>query len=130
VATSGTHDNEPLAEWWDAAGPDERRCADDLPLLTAARCNRAGSFSVDVRDALLEQLFAAGSDLLLLPVQDIFGWRDRINTPAIVSDINWTWRLPWPVEDLTSQPEALERARFLRTLADRHGRGIRSDGHA
>ena len=25
VATTGTHDTEPLAEWWDTAGPDERR---------------------------------------------------------------------------------------------------------
>jgi 4-alpha-glucanotransferase len=126
VATSGTHDNEPLAEWWDAAGPDERRCVTDVPLLRAAGCSTDEPFSPSLRDALLEVLFAAGSDLLLLPVQDIFGWRDRINTPAVVSDANWTWRLPWTVEDLTVQPEALERARFLRTLADRYGRALRS----
>ena len=129
VATSGTHDNEPLAEWWDAAGPDERRCAEDVPLLRAAGCAPDAPFSPALRDALLDVLFASGSDLLLLPVQDVFGWRDRINTPALVSDDNWTWRLPWPVEDLTAQPEALARARFLRALAERHGRGIRSAGH-
>ena len=130
VATSGTHDNEPLAEWWDAAGPDERRCVDDVRMLRAVRDLRDAPFSPALLEALLEALFAARSDLLLLPVQDIFGWRDRINTPALVSDANWTWRLPWPVEDLMSHPEAQSRARALRTLAERHGRGIRSGSHA
>jgi 4-alpha-glucanotransferase len=130
VATSGTHDNEPLAEWWDSAGPDERRCVEDVPMLRAAGCSPEEPFSPAVRDALLEALYASGSDLLLIPVQDIFGWRDRINTPASVSDTNWTWRMPWPIDDLTRQPDALERARVLRMLADRHGRAIRSGGHA
>ena len=50
-----------------------------------------------VREALLEVLFASGADLLILPVQDVFGWRDRIDQPATVNDLNWTWRLPWPL---------------------------------
>jgi 4-alpha-glucanotransferase len=75
-----------------------------------------------VRDALLEVLFGAGSDLLIVPVQDIFGWRDRVNTPAVVDEINWTWRLPWPAEDLMREPAAQERAAFVRRLADRHRR--------
>jgi 4-alpha-glucanotransferase len=130
VATSGTHDNEPLADWWDAAGPEERRCVDDVPMLRAAGRSRDEPFSPALLDALLEALFGARSDLLLLPVQDIFGWRDRINTPAVVSDENWSWRLPWPIDDLMTHPEAQARARVLRTLADRHARAIRSGGHA
>ena len=55
---------------------------------------------------LLEALFASGSDLLLLPVQDVFGWRDRINEPATVTDDNWTFRLPWPCDRLDDVPEA------------------------
>jgi len=39
-------------------------------------------------------LFASGSDFLLLPIQDLFGWRDRINIPADLGPQNWTWRLP------------------------------------
>ena len=38
------------------------------------------------REAMLEALFASASDLLILPIQDVFGWRDRINQPATVSD--------------------------------------------
>ena len=38
--------------------------------------------------------------MLILPIQDVFGWRDRINQPATVGDQNWTWRLPWPSDRL------------------------------
>jgi len=55
-------------------------------------------------------------------VQDIFGWRDRINTPAVVDDVNWTWRLPWLIDLLPSQPVAQERAQFLRTTIAKCGR--------
>ena len=57
-------------------------------------------FDDRLRDALLRTLFASGSNLVVVPVQDIFGWRDRINTPAVVDDVNWRWRMPWPVDQL------------------------------
>jgi 4-alpha-glucanotransferase len=52
----------------------------------------------------------------------VFGWPDRINTPAVVDGANWTWRLPWNVDELAARPEAQEVARMLRELAARHGR--------
>ena len=48
------------------------------------------------RDSLLEALAPSSSDLLILPMQDIFGWRDRINLPGPVGGDNWTWRSPGP----------------------------------
>ena len=70
-----------------------------------------------VRDLLLEALYASGSGLLLLPVQDVFGWRDRINVPATVTDDNWTFRLPWPCDRLDDVPESRERQARLRAWA-------------
>ena len=67
-------------------------------------------FDATVRDILLEVLFASASELLL-PVQDAFGWRDRINEPATVSDDNWTYRLPWLVDTLDDVPEAAREAK-------------------
>jgi 4-alpha-glucanotransferase len=122
VATSGTHDTEPLAEWWDAAPLDERTRVVEIPALRDAGIQANDSYSNALRDALLTALFSSGSDLLLLPVQDMFGWRDRVNTPAVVNDENWSWRLPMLVEDLQSDPAAAERAAFLRSLAQQHGR--------
>ena len=111
VAMTGTHDTETIAEWWDAATKEERRLCADVATMRLAGLT-AESFSPAVRDALLRGLFAAPSELLLLPMQDIFGWRERINIPGQIAG-NWTWRLPWPVEDLLTEPIALERAKFL-----------------
>lgn len=122
VAISGTHDTETLAEWWDEAPSDERERALQIPALARTGIDPTDSFSERLRDAMLDALFGAGSDFLLVPIQDVFGWRDRVNTPAVVNDENWSWRLPWPVEELDTQPEAVERARFLRDAASRHGR--------
>ncbi len=122
VATSGTHDTETMAEWWDSASEEERQAVLALPVLRDAGLSPQAPFSDQTRDVLLEALFAAGSRLLILPVQDILGWRDRINTPALVNDENWTWRLPGPVEDLTTDPGGLERAGFLRELSRKHAR--------
>ena len=71
---------------------------------------------------VMDPLFASTSDLLLTPIQDIFGWRDRINEPGTVGDGNWTFRLPWPVDTLDKVPEARERQEQLRVWSERHGR--------
>ncbi len=73
VATTGTHDIEPLAATPEGATEEQRA-------------------------AIVQSLLSAGSCLTLIPLQDVFGWTDRINTPAVVDEINWTWRLPWPVD--------------------------------
>jgi 4-alpha-glucanotransferase len=126
VATTGTHDTETLAAWWMAADEAERRAA----LTVAATAWRdqppqaapGDALSPAVRDALLETMFASGADLLTLPVQDVFGWTDRINVPGLIDDGNWTWRLPWAVDALDAQPDAVERQRALRLWSERHGR--------
>jgi 4-alpha-glucanotransferase len=122
VAISGTHDTDTLAEWWDGAPDEERRLCAELPGLREAGCDPDARFSPAVRDALLRMLFSAGSGFVILPIQDVFGWRDRVNVPAVVNEENWTWRLPWPVDDLHSESDARERASFLRGLAQEFGR--------
>lgn len=122
VAVSGTHDTETMAEWWDEAEIAERRAAVEMPALKEAGIEAAAPFTDALRDALLGALFGSGSDILLMAVQDVFGWRDRVNTPAIVNDDNWSWRLPCTVEQFGAEPLARDRARFLRELADQTGR--------
>jgi 4-alpha-glucanotransferase len=125
VAASGTHDTEPVAAWWEHASASERRLIDALPTIQRITDGRGlidRPYDSDVRDTLNEALFASGSNLLLLPVQDVFGWRDRINEPALVSDANWTFRLPWPCDRMDESPEARERQAMLRTWAKRYGR--------
>ena len=95
AAMTGTHDTETLAEWWTTEG-------DGTP------------WSDTVRDALLSSACGAGSDDLFLPMQDVFGWTDRINIPATVGDHNWTWRLPWPIDQWPELAGPSERAQFCR----------------
>lgn len=100
VATTGTHDTETMAEWWDNADEEERRRVAEVPLLRELGCTPDLPFTERTRDALLQALLHSGSDLVIFPLQDLFGWRERINTPASVGQQNWTWRLPCPVDAL------------------------------
>ena len=103
VATTGTHDTETLAEWLDTLPAGERRQLGDV-------------------DTILASLYHSPSNLLILPIQDLFGWRERINTPATVGHGNWRWALPWPVDRLDARAEAARRAETLRDLARSSGR--------
>jgi 4-alpha-glucanotransferase len=124
VATSGTHDTEPLVVWWRQTLEDDRKKVDEIPTIHRLT---DGTGIVDanerrVRDVLLEALFASGSDLVMLPVTDVFGWSDRINKPATVTDANWTFRLPWLSDRLNEAAEARERQSQLRKWAEEHHR--------
>ena len=118
VATTSTHDIEPLALWWDIIDPDEKAAM--LKLLDVTPPD--APFDRQLHRALLELAAGAGSDLLLLPVQDVFGWPDRINVPATVGDHNWTWKLPLSVEALQADTAALEAADQLRSVLSESGR--------
>lgn len=97
VATTGTHDIEPLA-----ATPEGQ--------------------TEEQRSAIVRSLLAAGSYLTLIPLQDVFGWTDRINTPAVVDEVNWTWRVKWPVDRWLNPEEALQRADQLKAWTREAGR--------
>ena len=97
VATTGTHDIEPLA-----ATPEGE--------------------TAEQRAAVMQSLLSSGSSLTLIPLQDVFGWTDRINTPAVVDDVNWTWRVKWPVDKWLDPEEAMERADQLMAWTRAAGR--------
>lgn len=124
VAASGTHDTEPLVVWWEHASAEDRALVNALHSVRQA-ANRPitdAPVEPDVREALVETLFASRSNLLLLPVQDAFGWRDRINDPAVMGGANWTFKLPWPSDHLDDIPEARKRRDQLRAWSMKHGR--------
>jgi 4-alpha-glucanotransferase len=119
VATSGTHDTETQAEWWDCISPDERRLFTSLPGLQSIDPQRR--FDDQVRDAFLRVLYAAPSELCLLPFQDLFGARERVNVPGTVNDSNWTYRMPVDVDALRADQDSTAR---LARLAAESGRKI------
>jgi 4-alpha-glucanotransferase len=124
VATSGTHDTESLAVWWEQCSDDDRDLIAALPTIRriAEADLRTARYNPCVRDALIEALFASGSNLLLLPLIDVFGWSHRINEPATIGKDNWTYRLPWPSDRWDEIPVARERQGALSRWAAKHKR--------
>ncbi len=123
LATTGTHDTEPVAVWWDDLPEHERRAARALPALRHLTDEQSNHFSPHVHQAILEAVYRSGSDLLVLPVQDVFGVRERINLPGTVGPENWSYRLPWSITQLHGDPSVRERTRVMAELAERFGRG-------
>jgi 4-alpha-glucanotransferase len=116
LATTGTHDTDMLADWWDTTTDEERAALLAVPGL------RDGGFTPDqpyddrLRDAMIRLLLQSGSDLVIFPLQDLFGWRDRINVPATVGPDNWSWVSRVPIDTLLEDPVGRERAETLRKM--------------
>lgn len=122
VATTGTHDTETMVVWWRESPAKERRLlVESLRLDGRVNPNRTRLDQPGL-DAVLEALYAAPSRLVIVPIQDLFGWSARINFPGTVRPANWTWRLPATIERLTASPATARRTQKLRTLALRTGR--------
>lgn len=121
LATSGTHDTSPLVLWWEEISPEER--AAFLTILGQRdRFSPDQPFSNRLHEAILDLLMASGSNLVVLPVQDILGVPEQINVPATVGRHNWRYRLPAPLQELTQTPSFKENLLVLRNLIDRHRR--------
>lgn len=121
VATTGTHDTSTLRQWWEGAEPWERentcRAYPELaglhpePTLTPA-----------LHDALLRAALGSGSDLCLLPWQDVLGTNDRINLPGSLGNDNWTYRIGQPAHELLSDSRTRDAAAWLKRITQAAGR--------
>lgn len=122
VALSGTHDTSSLATWWedelDEAG---RRALAAVPSF-AALAEAPSRCTPPVHAALLDGLYGAGSKLVVVPFPDVYGGRERINTPATIGAGNWGYRLPWTLRELCDSEEGRELTQRLRELVARHAR--------
>jgi len=46
-------------------------------------------------DAILEGLYASLAQWVVTPIQELFGWNNRVNVPGTISETNWNCRLPY-----------------------------------
>ena len=125
LTVTGTHDTEAVAVWWEAMTEPTRRAYLKLPQLAglAARPLEANlRFDDAVHAALLEMAYSGGSDSVLLPITDALGWRDRMNTPGTVGTHNWTWRLPFRLDEFDTSEQLTVLRDRLASLAKRHRR--------
>ncbi len=121
VATTGTHDTESLTTWWREQPVSEREKL-MRALGIAGDVNPRAMLDQSARDAILTALYAAPSRLVIIPIQDLFGWSARINRPGTVNDSNWTYRLPMTLERLRRSPAIQSRIAKLREIAIRTSR--------
>jgi 4-alpha-glucanotransferase len=119
VATTGTHDTETLGAWWNELPSADRRSLVEL-VGAPARAAR-GKLSRRLRHAILERLYRSPSRYVILPLQDLFGWQDRINTPATTAN-NWVFRSPLPLERFATDRDTAADTAALRASIDASGR--------
>lgn len=124
VAVSGTHDTETLAEWWEKMDARERRDACQIPALRVVSPEADIRLTRKVHRALLDALYGAGSRYVVLPVQDVFSLRGRINVPATIGPENWTYRFPIPISEHRIDARSVTAAEQIRALAERHHRTV------
>ncbi|MDP9037344.1 MAG: 4-alpha-glucanotransferase [Myxococcota bacterium] len=114
VATNATHDTETTAEWYDSLSEDARAKLRELPSLT--ELDPGKPFDERTRDLLLAAVYGAPSTLSIVPFQDAMGTRERINVPATVNAVNWSYRMDRTVDDLLSDQANTDR--LARIAAD------------
>jgi isoamylase len=117
ASTNGTHDTDSTAEWYDGLPREEREKLRTVPGLHDIDPEQG--FNDAVRDKILRALYAAPSTLALIPFQDAFGSRERINVPGAVGANNWNVRLPKSTEELLADEGTTQR---LAALASETGR--------
>lgn len=122
LATTGTHDTETSADWWDALGEWERTAFTALEGLKHLATKDHERWDDPVWAALLWKTLSAPSRLAIFPIQDVLSLRARINTPNTMGPENWSFRLPWTLPALESDAIVGARMKLVRKLCRDHGR--------
>jgi len=140
VAMTSTHDMVPLAGWWrgrdidwrttidpgtDTAAEQADRAADRGKLWDACTASGAATGprpatddAITALDAAVAHTASAPCELLIVPVEDLFGLDEAPNLPGTIDEHpNWRRRLPDTADTLFADPAV--RARIARITEHR-----------
>ncbi len=112
LATTSTHDNEPMALWWEEVETKEKKlfwemiCEKKEPLPHSYK---------SAKNKVLEKAFKANSAFVVFPIQDIIASKERINKPNTVGSHNWSYRIKDNAEKFMEKNE--ETIRFVKELS-------------
>ncbi len=119
VAYTGTHDNEPLADYFSSM-PEPQRAVFERAL--EKQCLLADvPYIVETTDdecqSVIELLFSTVANTVIIPMHDVlsYGAEARINAPSTVTGGNWTFRY-------TEKDFRRRKAAWLKALCERYGR--------
>lgn len=112
VATSSVHDSSTLRGWWEEE-PDRAMYAVNRGCETQEE-----KMTPEIAGKILKKLFKAKSKLVIIPLQDLFATNaglirgpahdERVNIPGTVSDDNWSYRVPFSLEEMGNMAEMSE----------------------
>ena len=118
VVYTGTHDNDTLAGWWQAAPIAERR-------FVTAYLGASGEGGEPLHWQLVRAACLSVARLAIFPLQDLLGLgsEHRMNTPGLMGGSNWAWRFDWTMVGTATGPRlaglaaVTGRADFARFVA-------------
>ena len=92
VVCTGTHDNDTIIGWFDSL-PESSSNEDVITkskLLDLFKCDKG-----NIHWKIISCAFSTASHMVIIPIQDLLGENSyaRFNTPGILSDDNWSWRI-------------------------------------
>jgi 4-alpha-glucanotransferase len=118
LATTSTHDTPMLKAWWEQM-PDWQR-ANAWEMITGNKTDGKIPFDRESHRAVLKRVLGSSSAMVVVPLQDVIGTSDRINTPGTVNDENWTYRVPYETAEFHSK--FLNEIRMFKELIKESGR--------
>jgi len=113
LATYATHDHDPIRTMWeqlirDSGAPGGDHARYELRILCdyigIPAANPPQTFTTEVHLAMLRALLKSNSWLAVIMITDLFGRKERFNSPGVASGANWTQRLHVPVNRLAEEP--------------------------
>jgi 4-alpha-glucanotransferase len=116
IVYTGTHDNETMQGWLDAAKPEEIELVKNY--LTAAIPGLTYK-DEQLCPALISTAFMSTAKFCVIPMQDLFsiGKEGRMNIPSTTGGINWQWRME-------ATHFSSEKSKWLKTLGNLSGRNV------
>jgi len=136
LATYATHDHEPLKTQWTKARrnalteghPDAQESRLFLERLgrfagiEGFEHGRIPDYSDYVRECLLHALFQSNSRYASVMITDLLGLEERFNVPGVLSEANWTQRLPMTIRELREDLHWVDLGDSVKNLIKDSGR--------
>jgi 4-alpha-glucanotransferase len=101
LATTSTHDTETLSGWWDNMQKWDKAAL--WQMLSGQATDGNIPFGFDVQKMIFKRLFDGASCMVVIPVSDITGSKERINVPGTVSADNWSRRIECEPEEFVKK---------------------------
>ncbi len=127
VCATSVHDTSTLRQWW-----EEEQERDAFWRALGYSGSAPESYTLSTAEKVLHGILEASSLLVMFQLQDLFALsrtyrvkdpsEERINIPGTVSDRNWTYRLPFLLEEFTTDTAFKDKVREL--LKDRRSRTV------